>query len=177
MHLARDPRSLGGGAEPTLLVALEFEPRGLLLQRGEQRSALADRDAEHAGRGRQPGEADPDLQRLGRRPAHRRHDGAQLDRAGGERALDQAPVQGHPVQGDQHRGVGQLRGGEQPLRERDERDHAKAQNRAQATQQQRGAQSAAQKTTASVSSRCWVARPTMLNAAVARQIARSIANG
>jgi hypothetical protein len=44
-------------------------------------------------------------------------------------------IKGHPVQGDQDRGIGQLRGGEQPLRQRDEGDHAKTENRAQATQQ------------------------------------------
>ena len=47
VHLARDARTLGGGAEAALLVALDFQPRGLLVQRDEQRPALADRDAEH----------------------------------------------------------------------------------------------------------------------------------
>jgi hypothetical protein len=140
VHLACDARALRGRAESTLLVALEFQPRGLLLQGGQQSSALTDRDAEHARSGGQPGEPNPYLQRLRRRPAHRRDDGPELHRAGGEHALDQAPVQGHLVQGEQQRDIRQLRAGEQPLRQGDEGDQPKAQERSAAAQQQRRAQ-------------------------------------
>ncbi len=130
--------------EPALLVALEFQPRRLLLQRDQQRPVLANRDAERAGSRRQPGEPHPYLQRLRRRPAHGRHDGSRLDHSGGKCGGNQAAVQGDPIQGDQHRGVGELWGAEQPLRQRDGRDHPEAQHRAHATQQQRGAQRGAE---------------------------------
>ena len=176
MHLACDPRALGGRGEPALLVALEFQPRGPLVQGGEQRPALADRDAEHSRGGRQAREADPDLQRLRRRPAQRGHDRASLHRAGGEEYF-----RGSPSSATQYREIRTAASASCGAASSHWASATSAivpkQSIGLSRRSSNGAHRATQKPTAIVSRRCWLARPTMLSAAVARQIARSLANG
>ena len=96
-------------------------------QRGDECSALTDRDPESTGGDAETGDPDPHLRRRVGRPVQRGHDRADLDDQSGKREVVEVAVQGDPEQGDEHRPVGELRGRHQPLHERDQRDHRKRQ--------------------------------------------------
>ena len=82
VHLARDARALGRRGDQALLVALELESRGAILERGEQRPAVADARSEHAGRDRERRQPDELAEAAVR---GRREDGAELEHGRGQR--------------------------------------------------------------------------------------------
>ena len=130
VHLPRDPGTLGGGAEPALLVALELQPSGALLQRRQQRPALPDRDAEHCAGDAERGQPDPVLGDIARRPPRGGHHRAGLGHDPGDDDRDERSVEREPVERHEHRYVRDLRGRGQPLRERDPGDQSEAERTA-----------------------------------------------
>ena len=135
VHLARDPRALGGGGEPALLVALGLQSRGALAQRRQQRLAVADVDAQHARRrwpGRTARRTRPAGGRAGAQRSDRQHD-PDLEHRGGRQRGPQRLRRGDRVERDEQRGVAERAGRRAPTAPaRSPRSTAKTRDRARA---------------------------------------------